>query len=385
MTSLIVALDLGATHIRAAEAEIKNGQPPKIKKFHSIPLEADIISAGEIVNEEALGKILKKLWAEAKFKSKFVVAMAGGESVDTRIQTDIPWSPPEDFKRLLPHYVKDTILLDDEEEYYFDAHTLYEYFKVPANTPEGTAPQRFKTIMVAAVKKRFTDSLTRAIESAGLRPYVIDILSLALIRATTDSQDIPENASVVSIEIGGDVVTIVIHRNLQPLYLNTAPNLGGIRVTQEIAKSLGISSAAAELLKTSFSVPAEHRGQLKTVFVSNDGVAKDITYSDFGTSQKETAATIIAREVTNLIIHIGDIIEDAFSTSNDAPFRIVLSGGGAGLHTLLGRLQAELGVPTVVIQPFENYKGPRIPDDVLMNQHIYAALFGLLVGQDEVK
>lgn len=383
MTSLIVALDLGTTHIRAVEAEIKNGQPPQIKKFYSLPIDADIVSAGEIVDEEALAKAIRKLWDEAKFKSKFVVTMAGGESVDTRIQPDLPWSPPEDFKKLLPHYIKDSFLLDEDEEYYFDAHTLYEYFKVKGGDPEA-APERFKTIMVAAAKRRYADAVIRAIESAGLRPYTLDILSLAIIRATANSQDIPDNASVVSIEIGGDVITIVVHRNLQPIYLNTASLLGGVRITNEIAKSLGISAVAAELLKTSFSVAPEQRSQMKTVFVNNDGSTKEIAYSEFTEAQKEAASTVIAREVTNLIIHIGDIIEDAFSSTDDAAYRIILSGGGAGLHTLLGRLQSELGIPTVVIQPFDNYKG-KIPEDILVNQHIYAAVFGLLVGQDEVK
>lgn len=384
MSSLIVGIDLGATHIRGIEAEIKNGQPPKIKKIHSIPLDADIISAGEIINEEALTLVLKQLWTEAKFKSKLVFAMASGESVDTRIQSDIPWSPPEDFKKLLPHYMRESFILDDEEEYYFDSHTLYEYFKLPANATEDTKPNHFKTIIVAAVKKKFIDTLTRAVEKAGLRPYKIDVMSLALIRATTFSEDIPENASVVSIDIGGDVVTIVIHRNLQPLYLNTAPALGGIRVTKEIAKALSMSTVSAEMLKTSFSVAPELRSQMKTVYVTNDGVAKEVTYADFTTQQKEAAATIISREVTNLITHIGDIIEDAFSSTNDSPFRIILSGGGAGLYTLLARLQGELGIPTVVLQPFENSKAS-IPDDILMNQHIYTALYGLLVGQDEIK
>jgi cell division ATPase FtsA len=388
MVSTIVALDLGTTHIRGVEADIKNGHPPKIKKIYSLPIESEIISSGEITNEEGLTKAIKKLWDEAKFKSKYVVAMAGGEAVDTRIQNDVPWSPPEDFKRLLPHYLKDTILLDVDEEYYFDAHTLHEYYKLPESndsfTLDDAKPVRYKTIMVAAVKQRFSDSLVRAVEAAGLRPYALDILPMALIRSTANSKDIPENASVVSIEIGGDLITIVIHKNLQPIYLDSAPLLGGLRVTSEIAQTLGITLQEAELLKTSFSLNPEQRNELKTVVFGDDGSTTTISYRNFTGTQKEQAAAVVAREVSNLVTHIGDIIEDAFSSTQDAPFRIILSGGGAGLHTLLNRVQSELGIPTVILQPFENYDG-RIEPEILANQHIYASVFGLLVGQNEIK
>jgi cell division ATPase FtsA len=388
MVSTIVALDLGTTHIRGIEADIKNGHPPKIKKIYSLPIESEIISSGEIVNEEGLTRAIKKLWDQAKFKSKYVVAMAGGDAVDTRIQNDVPWSPPEDFKRLLPHYLKDTILLDVDEDYYFDAHTLHEYFKLPEENDtfamnDATAV-RYKTIMVAAVKQRFSDTLVRSIESAGLRPYALDILPMALIRATANSRDIPENASVVSIEIGGDLITIVIHKNLQPIYLDSAPLLGGLRVTSEIAQALGVTLQEAELLKTSFSLAPEQRADLKTTIYGEDGSTNVISYRNFSAIQKEQAAAVVAREVSNLVTHIGDIIEDAFSSTNDAPFRVILSGGGAGLHTLLSRVQSELGIPTVIIQPFENYDG-KIEPEILANQHIYASVFGLLVGQNEVK
>ncbi len=380
MTSTIVALDLGATQIRAVEAEIKNGKPPKIKKVFSLPLPSDVISSGEIVNADDLTKALKEIWGKAKFSSKYVVSMSGGDALDTRIK-EIPWVTDEDLPKVLSYYIKDDVLLGDSDEFYYGAHTLTEYFRQPDNKPDA-APEHKKLIVLTAVKRTYVDSFNKVVEAAGLRPYVIDALPLALIRATTTTNDIPENANVVSIEIGGEVVTIVVHRNYQPYYINSAPLLGGTRVTAEIAGTIGVSLIEAELLKTSFSVPAEHRNQLRQTIIEEDGSVREVEYSDFSNAQKETAAGIISREVTNLVGHIGDILEDAFTDST--PFRIILSGGGAGLHTLLGRIQAELGVPTTVIQPFENYAG-KLPEEMVINQHVYAALFGLIVGQDETK
>lgn len=380
MTSTIVALDLGTTHIRAIEAEIKNGRQPKIKKVYMHPLPANVITSGEINHEEDLTKALKEIWVKAKFSSKFVFAMAAGDSVDTRVK-DVPWSSDEDLVKALSFYIKDDVMLGDASEFYYGAHTLYEYFK-PSERSESAPPDHMKTILLTAVKRRFVDSFIKSAEAAGLRPYSMDVLPLALIRATAGSQDIPENASVVSIDIGGDVVTIVVHRNLQPLYISSAPLLGGVRVTSQIAQTLGISLIEAELLKTSFSVPAENRNDLMTPIINDDGTVEEIYYRNFTTSQKEVAANLISREVTNLVTHIGDILEDAFTDSN--PFRLILSGGGAGLYTLQGRIQAELGVPTVISRPLDNYNG-KLPEDMVINQHIYTAIYGLIVGQDETK
>lgn len=380
MTSTIVALDLGTTHIRAVEAEIKNGKEPKIKKVYMHALPANVITSGEITNQEDLTKALKEIWAKAKFSSKFVFAMAAGDTVDTRVK-DVPWSSDEDLTKALAYYIKDDVMLGDASEYYYGAHTLYEYFKDNEYVEDGPKTHQ-KTILLTAVKRTFVDSFTKAAESAGLRPYSMDILPLALIRATATSNDIPENASVVSIDIGGDVVTIVVHRNLQPVYVSSAPLLGGVRVTSQIAQTLGIPLIAAELLKTSFSVPADMRNELSATIINDDGTVENILYRDFNTSQKEIAANLISREVTNLVGYIGDILEDAFTDTN--PFRLILSGGGAGLYTLQGRVQAELGVPTVISQPLENYQG-KLPEEMVINQHVYTAIYGLLVGQNETK
>ena len=391
MTSLIVALDLGTTHLRGIEAEVRNGKPPKIKKIHSIPLDSDIISAGEIKNVEGLAKGIKKLFDEAKFTSKFVVSMAGGDAAETRVM-ETPWSPDADYKKLLPHYIReDSVLMsgsDDEDKYYFDAHTLQDFFKASDNeiNEYNPAPKltRTKRVLVVAIKREFTDRFVEAVETAGLRPYSLDLMPLALIRAQANATDIPVNASVISVEIGGDITTIVIHKNLQPIYTDTATFFGGLRITNEIAQTLGVTLAEAELLKISFSVPAEARGSLKTFNYYEGGRTEEVSYSKFSNAQKETAAMIVSREVSNIVTHVGDIIEDAFSTTPDTPFRIVLSGGGAGLHSLLPRLQTELGIPTQIIQPFAGFE-KSIPNEYIINQHIYAAIYGILVGQNEIK
>lgn len=374
MAETIVALDMGTTHLRAIEALVKKGSLPKVIKIHSVPLELGILANGMIRQEEALAEALKRLWAEGKFKAKKVVAMATGEAYDNREMNDVPWSPPADFKRMLPYYVKERLPYD-ADEYYFDSHTLGEYYKDKANDH-----QLYKRILVTGVSREYTDAYIRAVESAGLIPVGLDILPLALIRANSVNSDAPANAVIVSIDLGGDITTMVVHQNNQPQYTNTATPLGGLRITEEIAKSLGISVPEAEMIKTSFSMNEEQKRTLSSAIYFNDGSTRQTNFIDIKPEIIEEAQTIIAREVTNLISHIGDILEDAFAERRENPFEIVLTGRGAELATLVDRIQTELGVPVRILQPF-NQK--QVPAEVAQHQNGYSGIYGLLVGRND--
>lgn len=378
MVNTIVALDLGTTHIRGIEAQIKNGSLPKILRIHSMPLEAQIVESGLIENPEALTAAVKKFWAEAKFSSKNVVAMATGNAYDNRVVPDIPWSPPEDFKKLLPHYLKERLPFD-VEDYYFDAHTLNEYYK---NDPNDN--QLYKLILVAGVHRKFTDLLISVLEGAGLRPAGIDIMPLSLIRSYSLLSEAPVNSTIVSVELGGDITTIVMHKNNQPVYINTASPLGGGRITAELAQELRLTMAEADILKVGLSLPAEQQAELVATNFYEDGTTKQTAFTSFTEDQKNQALGIISREVSHIIAHIGDILEDAFASRVETPFEIVLSGGGAGLYSLLPRVQSELGIPVRVAQPFGDEASNKIDPQVFINQHTYASVFGLLVGQNEL-
>jgi len=378
MVNTVVALDLGTTHIRGVEAQIKNGSLPKILKIHSIPLESEIIVSGLIENEEALKSALKKLWAEGKFTSKNVIAMATGDSYDNRVVPDIPWSPPEDFKRLLPHYLRERLPFE-VEDYYFDAHTLNEYYK-----ESPTDNQLYKLILVAGVHREYADTLIRAIEASGLRPVGVDIMPLALIRSYFATNEPPQNSTIVSVELGGDITTIVMHKNGQPVYINTATPLGGTRISGEIAQDLQITLPEADMLKIGFSKTPEEQSKMIATNFYQDGTTRQTKFSDFTDQQRRDALEIISREVSNIITHIGDILEDAFSSRIETPFEIVVSGGGAALHTLIPRLQSELGIEAHLANPFGDETSSKIDQEVFVNQHTYASIFGLLVGQNEL-
>ena len=139
----------------------------------------------------------------------------------------------------------------------------------------------------------------------------------------------------------------------------------------------------AEMIKRAFAMsPEEQRETFATTFFE-DGSTRQTLFSSIPEDTKNEAFTIIAREVSNIVGHISDILEDAFSNRNESPFEIALSGGGAELNSLLPRIQSELGIPTRILAPFGDEESKKIDPSIFIHQNNYVSIFGLLVGQED--
>lgn len=377
MTDKIVALDVGSSNLRAIEAQIKNGVP-QILRIAEAPLDSHIVENGVIVSLESLTIAIGRLWKQGRFESKKVFVLASGSSLFNRVLDKLPSAPDADFKKLLPFTVKDRLHFEIED-FYLDSHTLTEY-RDP-NDPSN--PEVFKIALITGVSKEYVDGIIAALQKNNLKPQGVDALPLSLIRAHQITDKVTAKDVVASIELGADVTTIVIHQNHQPIYLHTAPGLGGKFVTERLAIELQMSFPKAEMLKIALSLPeAERENFVRTVPGANKQF-ETISFKDFSAQEVATAKALIAQEVSNLITHINDIIEDSAGSSDFYVSQISLNGGGAKLSTLAPRLSSELNITTEIAQPFGNERSKKVDDSVFAEQHRFSAVFGLLLGHDD--
>jgi type IV pilus assembly protein PilM len=372
MVEKIVALDIGSSHLRAIEAVMKNGVP-QITRIMEVPLESHIVQNGVILSSESLGIALGKLWRDGKFESKDVLTFASGSSIVNRVVDDLAWAAPEDFKKMLPYSLRDRLPFDTDD-YYLDEHTLTEYRK--ANSPE-----LYKAVLVTGVEKTYVDSMIAALEGNGLKPRGIDALPLTLIRSHDFSEPYEAEEIVASIELGANVTTIVLHQDHQPVYLHTAPGIGGQKITERLAQELGITFPEAEFLKISLTMTPEQREKAVVTIVKDGGAAAKVNFASFSQEQVNEALSIISQEVSNLISHINDIFEDSSEDPDAKISTISLSGGGAMLYTLAQRLSSELAIPVKLSAPFGEERSRKIAKRVFDNQQRFSAVFGLLLGQ----
>jgi len=374
MTEKIVALDIGSSHLRGIEATIANGIP-RILKIAEIPIDSHIVQNGEILAPEALVVALGRLWKEGKFENKNVLTLASGSTIINRVVDALPWSKPEDFKKLLPYLVRDHVPFEIDE-YYLDSHTLAEY-KQP-----GDDVNVYKAVLLTGVNKDYVDSLVRILEANRFIPRGIDSLPLSLIRAHNFSEEYTPGQIVASIELGADTTTIVMHQDHQPIYLHSAPGLGADRITDRLALELQLERPKAEFLKIALSLNEEERETYTKTFLKEKGQVQSVQFSDFSEQDIQNANYIISQEVSNLIAHINDILEDSYTEPDSKVNVISLTGGGAKLNTLRQRLSNELSIDVKLATPFGEERSKKIADYVFDNQHAFSAVFGLLLGHN---
>ena len=374
MAEKIVSLDIGSSNLRAIEAEVRNNEP-KIIKIFSTPLPPQIVDGGKIIDEKGLTEEIGKLWKAAKFKANKVIVSVGGSSLQLRIVPNMPWSPEKDFKQMLPFTLRDRIPLE-VEEYYFDSHTLSEQ-----RSPEDLLV--YKKILLTASNKTFVDALARVLEANKLSMLALDALPLTLIRAHHLAYDYRPNTVVASMDVGAETFTIILHKNHQPIHQHIATGLGGGRATERIAKELKITTPEAELLKTTSGYPLEEVKDLTAIVPMPNGMVRTIKVKDFTQEQQEVAKRIIAEEVSILISHINEILDDFFANSNETTLHeVVLSGGGIMLNGFIPRLAAEF-MPPKVAKPFGDEASRKVAQEIFDNQHQFMVVLGTLVSRNE--
>jgi len=377
MSNKVVALDLGSTNLRALEAEVKNNQP-RVTKVYSMSIPSGILEAGEIKDEDEFSNLIAELWKKAGLKAKNVIVAANGSPLQLRIINRIrSGQTDEDLRNIIPYVIRDYVPFDTDD-YYFDFHTLSE-----KRDPDDL--MLYKRIMLSGISKDYVDSLMSVLDKNKLRLSAIDASPLALIRAHHIAYDDYKPGSVVaSIDVGAETFTIAFHKNHQPVHNHISMTMGGNRISERIARELRITFAEAELLKVTSGLPDDEVRNLSVTVILPNGSTRISALKDFSPEQKELIADIISEEITNMIEHINDILDDFFANTNETTVNeMVFSGGGVMLNNFIKRAAAEfrIAMRLAKIKSFEASK-KKLGADIVKTQHQFMTILGVMVSRN---
>jgi type IV pilus assembly protein PilM len=189
-------------------------------------------------------------------------------------------------------------------------------------TEDGEERAMMRILLVAA-QRDMVRGLLAALEGAGLRPSIVDVVPFALLRALasvpTDliSDDGPAEAIVC---IGGGVTNVVVHENGVPRFVRMLI-VGGDSITDAISGALGVDVDTAEDLKRRAEV----------------GSADPL---------EAQAGRIVADQLVPVLDEIRGSLDYYLAQSGAAPIsRILLTGGGSRLLQLGDRLHDLVGLP----------------------------------------
>ncbi|MCX5668806.1 MAG: type IV pilus assembly protein PilM [Candidatus Omnitrophica bacterium] len=226
------------------------------------------------------------------------------------------------------------------EEVYLDADIL-----------KDDLPDNKMLVLIAALKKEFTQQRFKSLEGAGLRPNIVEIDSLALINAFNfnyPKNEIPEHKSICLLNIGSTIsnVNIIDHTVAR---LSRDIHSGGANFTKKLMDIFSLDFKAAEELKLN---------------------------PDLERANKVKAA--VESVLTNLALEIRTSFDYYESQNNSTVVKIFLSGGGSKITGLKEMLASCLGIEVEFWDPFKQIEINDKLDTVKLNK--FAGFFNVAVG-----
>ena len=236
----VVGLDIGSTHVRAAEVRLGRGgtaakRTATLTRYAEIPLPLGAVRDGEVADAETVTTALKELWAAGKFTSRDVNLGVGNQRVIVR-ELELPWMPMAHIRASLPFQVQELIPMSVDD-------ALLDYY--PTGERENATGRVVQGMLVAATRDTVRNKIM-AVQSAGLRPRMVDLNPFALLRSLAGGEHAERTVALV--EIGARITQVVIAAKGVPRFIRMLPS-GGQNVTDAVANALGIAAAEAEEIK----------------------------------------------------------------------------------------------------------------------------------------
>lgn len=319
----VIGIDIGSHAIKAVELT-PAGSRYRVLHSGTADTPPGSVKEGIVVEPQGVGAAIRGLLATSGIKANRVVSAVGGQAVIVR-ELKLPPMSEEELKqaarfeaeRYIPYGVKE-VNMD---------------FDVIGETTEEN--QKKIVVLLVAARRETVYKHVQALEVAGLEPFVLDVESFAVMRSLdSQSHTNGQSEAAVLVDLGAESSDIIITEAGQ-LRLTRNVGIGGDVLTRAIATRLEMEFKSAEQLK-------EEKG---IVLLEGEPLPDDRTLL----SLHEVMLPILGDLATEIRRSL-DYFQTRWRESRVG--RIVLSGGTAKLQNLDRFLSLELGVETVVGDPF---------------------------------
>lgn len=192
---LVTGLDIEPGAVRAVQARVE-GSRLVVERAASAVLEPGIVRDGEVVEPQALGEVLKELFAEHKLDKRVRIGVANQRVVVRHLLL-----PPITDAKQVETAVR--FMAADELPMPIDQAVIDHVVLGPVDTAEGPRTR----VLVVAARRSMIDSLLAAAQAAGLRTEGIDLAAFAMVRAAGARGD----EATLHVAVGG-VVNLAVTR-----------------------------------------------------------------------------------------------------------------------------------------------------------------------------
>ena len=328
-----IGLDIGSQTIKVVELE-PNGGGFRVLHAGSGLTPPGAVREGSVTEPHILSDAIKRVLSAAGVRRGRVVSAVGGQAVIVRelkmpkmARPDLQQAVRFEAGRYLPYSVRD-VSMD---------------FDVLGELVEEGQPK--VEVLLVAVRQEVVDKHLDALRSAGLQPFVVDVESFATMRAL-EPQSRSDGGPPAAVFVGlGAETTDILVTERDRLRLTRNVNIGGNNLTRAIASRLDVEFSMAEGLK-------KEKGR---VLLEGEPLPDDQAVLSIHEAMLPIL-TDLATEIRRSL----DYFQTRWRETRIG--RVILSGGTARLGNLDRFLSLELGIETVVGDPFASCT---VPESVL--------------------
>lgn len=312
----LIGVDIGLSAVKVALLSSPKKNKYRLDHYASIPLSEAAIIEDEMQKPEEIVEALQEALSEANIKTRICnLGMDGPNTMSKRMQ--VPDGSNED--------IEDNILWESEQYIPFGADESEVDFAIIKKIPE----QDVVDTIVAAAKITSVEAYMGVLDEAGLLVRRVDLNVFALNNLfeviAGDSLETFSSSGAILIDFGAQTTSIMVYKDGGPVLTKEVP-VGGVLITEEIQRQMGVSYEEAEDLKTN----GDEGGNLPEEIVA-------IIHSQLDGQMSEI------RKVLNFFIAAG---------SSEQVGHCFITGGSSRLPGLMDSLQEVIGMEAEYLNPF---------------------------------
>ena len=257
----LFGLDISSSAVKMVEVVDGGKGTYRVDRYAIEPLPRDAIVDGNINNLEAVCETVRRAHKRLGSRAKHVAMAVPAGAVITKKIVVAAGLREEELE----------VQVESEANQYipFALEEVNLDFQIVGPAPSGPDEQE---VLIAATRKEKVDDRVAVAESAGLKPLVMDVESLAQQSALAlVIQQLPnggKDQNIAVVDIGANVMNVTVLRNDQAVYTREQA-FGGNQLTQEIVTRYGMSPEEAENAKRAGGLPDDFDTEVLRPFMEN--------------------------------------------------------------------------------------------------------------------
>ncbi len=227
-----LGLDVGSGFVKGVLID-HSGPEPVVQRIGYMPLVADAIVEGEIMDPTQVVETIRALVESMGVSSKSVVTAVGGRDV---IVKKIP------MDRMSAEDARDVIRWEAEQYVPFDMEGVQLDFQILDPGAEGVQ----MNVLLVAAKRDLVDQKVMLLQDSGIRASVVDVDAFALYNAFEyNYPELAGRSTIGLVNIGHELSTIIVVHEGVPVVTRDLP-LGTRHLREDLRRRHALSADEAE-------------------------------------------------------------------------------------------------------------------------------------------